>query len=464
MPAATLTAGPDAVRKVASAVTIGEYAEAWLPKRSRFFRSPMRRLVLPKIGDMLLAELRRSHLAWLREQLQAEGYADGTIRNALMTVKNLHDDAVLEGLIPRDPDGRWRSKRPPAVREAHRATAEELYRERSTIAVARELGISDTTVRDDLTARGVARRLRAKGPQPRSRQCAAGQLCQHDPGGDGRWFTPRWPSWGERRYCSQACLDAVGGRTAVFWEGIQSARAEHLEAGLLDLPAVAAEFGVTTEQVRVYMRLGFRPDSWVQTGRRIGVPLWRPETVDAWGREWVRGGDWRRRNWFEKAYVLAVLDARGIVRRRAEQDGLLRRKVRALVASDVEERRRWLRRRAGRKPAPPPPPEWMEVAAAFDALLVEAPRACEFGGCGRPTTARIRDDGGAVLWHVCPEHARRELYSDGVLVERVLSQRQAWRELARRFRDMLDIDPDAEPDRAAERIRYMIERARKPHR
>jgi len=192
---AALTAGT-------APTTLQQFAEIWLPDRPGYYEGILRLSVFRVLGRKRLVDLRREDLGSLEIALVDRGSAPGTIRNALMIVKNLHDDAVLCGAIPPDPSGRWACKRSPAQRVKDQEAAVALYANESTIAVARQLGISDSAVRDDLDCRGVARRPRAKGPTPERRECAAGDLCIHRDASGPRSFTPRWPSWGDREHCS----------------------------------------------------------------------------------------------------------------------------------------------------------------------------------------------------------------------------------------------------------------------
>jgi integrase len=103
-----------------SAETLSDYAERWLgrvtgrvaPSTHREYRRSLDLYVLPCLGARTLASLRAEHVDDLIGELEAEGRAAGTIRNALTPLRRMLNDAVRLGLIPSNPA--TRANLPPA--------------------------------------------------------------------------------------------------------------------------------------------------------------------------------------------------------------------------------------------------------------------------------------------------------------------------------------------------------------
>jgi hypothetical protein len=78
--------------------------------------------------------------------------------------------------------------------------------------------------------------------------------------------------------------------------------------------------------------------------------LFREEDLVPYIREWVAGGDGRRRSWFDPGHALARLEARGVVADFAAKHGLDLQGARAVFRQRVEDRRPHLRRQSPGRP------------------------------------------------------------------------------------------------------------------
>src|SRR5262249_46691830 len=87
--------------------TVAEYAERWLERRSgraasstlAEYRRSLRLYVLPHIGGRTLADLRPVHVDGLVAELELDGRAAGTIRNAITPLRKMLADAVRLGVV-----------------------------------------------------------------------------------------------------------------------------------------------------------------------------------------------------------------------------------------------------------------------------------------------------------------------------------------------------------------------------
>lgn len=108
-----------------SKLTLAEYAAAWLARRDpgsdprdgggrperrrlatstfREYRRSLELYILPRLGREPLASLRPADVDELIAQLEAEGRAPGTVRNAIAPLRKLLGDAVRQGIIVSNP-------------------------------------------------------------------------------------------------------------------------------------------------------------------------------------------------------------------------------------------------------------------------------------------------------------------------------------------------------------------------
>ncbi len=108
-----------------SKLTLAEYAAAWLARRDpgsysldsngraerrrlatstlREYRRSLELYVLPRLGREPLASLRPGDVDEMIAELEAEGRAAGTVRNAITPLRKLLGDAVRQGLIVSNP-------------------------------------------------------------------------------------------------------------------------------------------------------------------------------------------------------------------------------------------------------------------------------------------------------------------------------------------------------------------------
>lgn len=96
----------------AAGLTVRRFTATWIEQRKATVRtwkgdeSRLRLYVFPRIGDMLLAEVRAKHLADLFRELRSRtenAVAPKTVHNAYAAVRALFRDAVIEGLIHHSP-------------------------------------------------------------------------------------------------------------------------------------------------------------------------------------------------------------------------------------------------------------------------------------------------------------------------------------------------------------------------
>jgi site-specific recombinase XerD len=112
-------------------VTVYDWADRWFrvykantsQERSQTYRAKLNLNILPAIGSMPIREVRASHLQELLNEYA--GGKLGTVQRIRQTVKQLFDDAELEGIIERNPARRLEL---PELTEGARRPLTELER------------------------------------------------------------------------------------------------------------------------------------------------------------------------------------------------------------------------------------------------------------------------------------------------------------------------------------------------
>jgi hypothetical protein len=114
--------------------------------------------------------------------------------------------------------------------------------------------------------------------------------------------------------------------------------AQIAETGLKRRQEVAAELGLAPTSSSCIRARGIRTERLQVNGYEFEVYHAEDEELEALMRDWVRGGDGRRRSWFEPDHAEARLSGRGALARAVRE---LRERIKA--------RRKWLRSLSGRK-------------------------------------------------------------------------------------------------------------------
>jgi DNA-binding CsgD family transcriptional regulator len=295
---------------------------------------------------------RQSELAERGDRV-ATLYATGMSAEAIASVVKTSPQTVLNDLkaggIGRRPHGprlgSARRRRPAETVGALRSQCVEMYKQgAATATIARNLGVSKTTVGKYLEAEGVARRppgRQAESPLPVERNCEAE--------GCTKIFRPRRSQalrgWG--RFCSVECMaEDVKRRDASrvsitrlnLLRRIERDRMKS-DGNLLEPYEVADMCGVTVAQVHEYATSGAVDVEKVEI---IGLPflLFARSSVEAMIRGWRRGGSRIRKLWLDPDFVVTVYEARGLTERFAKTKGLSVEDARAVIRDRVTRRRK----------------------------------------------------------------------------------------------------------------------------
>jgi DNA-binding NarL/FixJ family response regulator len=263
----------------------------------------------------------------------------------------------------------------PAEVDARRARVAELAATgKGDREIARELGVSKTTIADDRRTLGLAPRPPGrppKSPLPEERMCAT---C-------GRPFRPRRENVkdGGGFWCSRACWyqsEKRSGDSQEWIASVNTARARRIaelkaEGDYLTRSEVAKELEVSAPAVDYYVRQGYLAALIVEDIPGQRTKLFRRADVERFRRVWRRGdGDGKqhghRANWLDPEFVVKMYWSRGILARRAREHGLSEEQWAAVVQHDVQKRARLFAAPRGRPKGSGPPDYHLEWAEHFE--------------------------------------------------------------------------------------------------
>lgn len=113
-------------------ITVKHWCEQWLDsykghrKNSIDGAGTMVRMIVAEFGELALTELRPSHIKTWCARLKADGYAQSTISSTHGRLKQILEDAVLDGLVGANPCSR-RTSPPAGKKKVYCATTEQVW-------------------------------------------------------------------------------------------------------------------------------------------------------------------------------------------------------------------------------------------------------------------------------------------------------------------------------------------------